>query len=82
MKKLLFVALLALSASACSSTERYVTLTHWQTEQVVYVAYAETEMSMFARKDSAKVRKCIIKQDNTVECVDQQELNKLLAPEK
>jgi hypothetical protein len=72
------LALVALSASACTPTSRYVTLTYWQDPATVYVAYAENE----AVGTYAKVQRCTVNEDNTVVCAAQEEVNALLNPKE
>lgn len=75
---LMLLVLVALSASACTPTSRYVTLTYWQDPATVYVAYAENE----AVGTYAKMQRCTLKEDNTVVCAAQEDVNALLNPEE
>lgn len=72
----LLLGALALLASACTPTSRYVTMTYWQDSSTVYVAYAENE----AVGTYAKVQRCTVNPDNTVSCAEQTNVNALLNP--
>jgi hypothetical protein len=72
---LLLMGAAALSA-ACTPTSRYVTMTYWQDPSTVYVAYAENE----AVGTYAKIQRCVVKPDNSVECAEQANVNALLNP--
>ena len=60
-------------------TVRSITMTSWW-ENYVYVGYWEGKCLMgFCSKGGPKVQRCSINDDNTVTCVQEEELTALLA---
>lgn len=65
---------LAATAVGCAPPVRTVThISTWSTDagKYIYVAYAEDKMV-------SRVKRCLIAEDNSIQCEDQEALNKLL----
>lgn len=101
--KVAAVALLGLTASACTNTVRYVTPMYWTQAdgynatatsgpvetRVLYVTYWEGSCSSgflgFGKGCSlgdSKIRRCNVKPDNAMVCVDEAEANAAFARKK
>lgn len=70
------MAMLFVFASACAPAQRYVTHTYWESPTNVYIAFAEKDPAAMY----AKVQQCTINPDNSVVCVEQENLNAVLNP--
>lgn len=71
-----FVAAFALAAASVGCAPPVRTVTHisaWSTDagKYIYVAYAEDA-------NVSRVKRCLIEEDNSLKCEDQDALNKLL----
>ena len=76
MIKYVSVALLcavAALASGCTSV-RALTATHWHSDDVYYVAYLENK----GVGTKAKIKACKVQEGNTLKCVKQKKVNKML----
>lgn len=99
--KVAAVALLGLTASACTNTVRYVTPMYWTQAdgynistgpvetRVLYVTYWEGSCSSgflgFGRGCSlgdSKIRRCNVRPDNSMVCVEEPEANAAFARKK
>jgi len=67
------ILLFAGLASGCTSV-RALTATYWHTDDVYYVAYVETK----GVNTRAKIKACTVQEGNTLKCVKQKPVNKML----
>lgn len=71
---LIFFFTVPLLATGCTAT-RFVTAELWAGGDVNYVAYTE---AIPYSTSTAKVTKCLRTENNTLQCEEQEELNRLL----
>jgi len=73
-----------LFASGCVSTRRAVTHVRVESDKA-FIAYAEWDQgflsSFFGAKDRSRVKRCAINPDNSLNCVDAEDINRVLNPE-
>lgn len=72
-----------LMASGCISTRRSVTHVRIVDDKA-FIAYAEWDQgfmsSIFGGKDRSRVKRCAINTDNSLNCEEAEDINKLLNP--
>jgi hypothetical protein len=82
MKTALRMAALLVAApllsTGCSVTTRYITTEGWAGTEVMYLAHVESTQSLFSAEHNAKVSRCLRREDNSLDCVEQAALNDVL----
>ncbi len=87
MKKIILLCFFAaLVLGACTVEKRVVTAKHWANPSLYYLAYFEWEETYFLvfnwfHNDWSKIKRCNVRDDNTMACVDEQEAQMILNPQ-
>jgi len=87
MKKILILcAFAAFMLGACTVEKRVITARHWANDTIYYTAYFEWEETNFGlfvwmHDDWTKIKRCNLRDDNTMACVDEQEAQVILNPQ-
>lgn len=89
MKKIILLSFfVALMLGACTVEKRVVTAKHWANPALYYVAYFEWEETYFPvlgftwfHNDWSKIKRCNVRDDNTLACLDEQEAQMILNPQ-
>ncbi|HNT28415.1 MAG TPA: hypothetical protein PKH10_09580, partial [bacterium] len=82
MKKIILLSLLALIVSACAVERRAITA-RLHTDKIFYAAYMEWQESIFGISDyCSKIKRCNFMDNNGMVCMDEQEAERILNPQK